>query len=337
MNILIIGGTKFVGRSIAAEALERNHDVTLFNRGITNPDAFPEVPVMIGNRDNVNDLEQIARSHWDVIIDTCGYQPHSVQKAMDILRNSTGKYVFISTCSVYKDAFKATGVTEESETLKLSEGDESRLHEEGSLPVERYYGELKQLCECEVMNTFGKDALIIRPGLIVGPYDPSDRFTYWVERISRGGSTLVPDNLDCLIQFIDVRDLASWVFTMIEESLNGIWNVVGPTEPLRFGDFLTECKQTLNSHAEFVQVSDQFLLENEVQPWMELPLWIPQINSYGLDIRKVKEFGLKTRPLKETIKETYEWASSRDQELKRNAGLDKEKEKRLLNLRVNSH
>ncbi|WP_433742518.1 SDR family oxidoreductase [Falsibacillus pallidus] len=329
MKILIIGGTKFAGRAIVEEAVKKGFDVTLFNRGKTNDAIFPELPLIKGDRQNEADLAKLSGQKWDAVIDTCGYQPKDAALSSAMLKGSCSVYVFISTISVYKGAFQEEGIEENSEVIELTPEEKEQLEIDGSLPVDQYYGALKALCERAVMEELPDRSLIIRPGLIVGPHDPTDRFTYWIERVMRGGKTLTPDNQDCEIQFIDVRDLANWILALIEMGETGIWNAAGPTTPLTLSQFLKECRKCLNRETEFIWASEEFLLKNEVKPWIELPLWIPHIKDFGTDITKVKNAGLNTRQLKETILDTAEWASKRNHQ-ERNAGLGAVKEAILL-------
>ncbi|RDI43202.1 NAD-dependent epimerase/dehydratase family protein [Falsibacillus pallidus] len=329
MKILIIGGTKFAGRAIVEEAVKKGFDVTLFNRGKTNDAIFPDLPLIKGDRQNKEDLAKLCSQKWDAVIDTCGYQPKDAALSSAMLKEFCSVYVFISTISVYKKAFQEEGIDEKSELNELSSKENEQLQKNGSLPADQYYGALKALCELAVTNELPSNSLIIRPGLIVGPHDPTDRFTYWMERVMKGGEMIAPDNKDCQIQFIDVRDLAQWILTLIEMDERGIWNAVGPTEPLTLNHFLNECRMYLNKETEITWAQEEFLLKNEVQPWIELPLWIPHIKDFGTEITKAKNAGLKTRQLKETILDTAEWASKREHS-GRNAGLAADKEDALL-------
>jgi 2'-hydroxyisoflavone reductase len=285
LRILVIGGTKFLGRAVAEDALARGHELTLFNRGETNPGLFPEVENLHGDRKR--DLSLLAGRTWDAVIDPSGYVPADVRAAADQLRDA-GRYVFVSSVSVYADF--STGPTESSATAEL-----------GSLPADELapdysnYGPLKALAEAEVRAVFGERALIVRPGLIVGPHDPTGRFTYWAQRLARGGEILAPGPPERLAQFIDVRDLAAWILDAVEQGIAGTFNATN--EGVAWGALL--------AGADVTWVSDEFLQEHEVGPWMELPLWLPDPEWAGMhatDVSRAVESGLRSRPLEETIR-----------------------------------
>ncbi|GAA0372043.1 NAD-dependent epimerase/dehydratase family protein [Bacillus horti] len=329
MNVLILGGTHFLGRHLTEYALERGHQVTLFNRGKTNPDLFPQVEKLIGDRDS--NLDALEGRTWDVAIDTNGYVPRIVRKSVRKLADCINHYTFISTISVYQDMSQ----------LDMDEGAEvSRLKDEGTEEVTgETYGPLKALCEEEVVKVFPEKSLIVRPGLIVGPYDPTDRFTYWPVRIARGGEVLAPGKGNAPIQYIDVRDLARWILEQIEEGTTGTFNTAGPSESIHLHHFLNECKKVaeeLGKSANLNWVDEQFLLENEVVPWSEMPFWISDDGNHAgmLSINFQKAIaldkGLQLRPLAETIRDTIEWSSSRGVHYEWKAGISSEKEASLL-------
>jgi 2'-hydroxyisoflavone reductase len=221
MEILVIGGTVFLGRALVEAALEKDHRVTLFNRGKSNPECFPEVEKLLGDREI--DLSILEGRSWDVVVDTCGYVPRVVRKSAELLADAVEHYTFISTVSVYadlstphNDEHAAVGKIED-ETIEKVTGET--------------YGPLKALCEQAVMKAMPDRVLVVRPGLIVGPHDPSDRFTYWVQRVSRGGEVLAPKPASMPVEFIDVRDLAEWILRMVEIRETGIYNAVGPGQP----------------------------------------------------------------------------------------------------------
>ncbi|MEW6402172.1 MAG: NAD-dependent epimerase/dehydratase family protein, partial [Chloroflexota bacterium] len=206
MKILIIGGTRFLGRHLVNSARARGHEVTLFNRGQTNPDLFRRVEKIWGDREK--DLDQLKGRNWDAVIDTCGYVPRVVRMSAEALKESVENYVFISSLSIYPD-FRKRGLNETDPVAKLQ--DESVEEVTGET-----YGPLKALCERVVQDVFGIDSLVIRPGLIVGPHDPTDRFTYWPVRVARGGDVLAPDGPDAFTQFIDARDLADFIVELLQ-------------------------------------------------------------------------------------------------------------------------
>ena len=307
MRILILGGTKFLGRAAAAAALERGHELTLFNRGTTNPELFPEVEQLHGDRKR--DLALLAVRTWDAVIDPSGYIPADVRASAERLRDA-GRYVFISSVSVYADF--STGPTETSPTAEL-----------GDLPLDELapdfsnYGPLKALSEVEVERIFREGALIVRPGLIVGPHDPTGRFTYWARRLRRGGEILAPGPPERVVQFIDVRDLAEWILDGVEQGLGGTFNATN--EGVAWGELL--------AGADVAWVSDEFLQEHEVGPWMELPLWLPGSEWAGMhatDVGRAVEAGLRFRPLGETI------GGAADAPVEDGVGLTPEREAELL-------
>lgn len=331
MKILILGGTRFLGRAITEAALRRGHELTLFNRGKENPELFPEVEKLTGDRGG--DLSVLEDGEWDAVIDTCGFVPRVVRESARLLAARAGHYIFISSASVY-DELEVPGIGEQHPVgqLALSEAEEMT---EGMTnpPNNEYYGELKSLCEQEVQKEFSGSSLIIRPGLIVGPYDFTGRFSYWVNRVAKGGEVLAPGRRDKQVQFIDVGDLAEWIIRMAEQQNSGVFNAAGPEKALTMEAFLYECKRALKSDAEFIWVEEAFLLENEVGYWMELPLWIPDKERMegflSLDIHKALEAGLTFRPLSETIRDTREWEIEHEA-LERKAGLALDKEQRVL-------
>ncbi|TWT01529.1 SDR family oxidoreductase [Planomicrobium sp. CPCC 101079] len=331
MKLLILGGTRFLGRFLTETALKKGHDVTLFNRGKENPELFPEAEKLIGDRNG--DLKALEGRTWDAVIDTCGFAPWTVRESAKLLAGAAGHYTFISSGSVYK-GLENPGIDENHTVSQLPPGKLEELEKEAAVPASyEYYGELKFLCEKEVEHAFPERNLIVRAGLIVGPYDYSDRFNYWVSRIAKGGEVLAPGRKDKEVQFIDVRDLAEWIINMVEDDSTGTFNATGPESPLTMAQFLEECKAASGSDAELVWVDEEFLLSNAVQYWSEMPLWIPDRENMAgfltVDIRKALRAGLAFRPLHETIRDTLEWESAR-LETERKAGLDQEKEKAVL-------
>lgn len=322
MNILIIGGTIFLGRHIINSALKRNHNVVLFNRGKHNPELYPELEKIRGDREG--DLSELKGRKFDAVIDTCGYVPKVVRKSADYLRDSAGHYTFISSISVYKDAGD-TGINENSALEEVKDGKTDVMTMEN-------YGALKALCEKEVSDVFGNDCSLVRSGLIVGDGDFSDRFTYWVERISRGGKIIVPVSETNNVQFIDVKDLADWTLKMTEEKISGVYNSTGPLETLSLYDFVDECIEFTGSEAELVRIDEDFLLKENVIPYKDLTLWLPG-DSAGLnnvDISKAKSAGLEIRPLKETLLDTMKYHLTRGADFKLRTGLTSEREKEIL-------
>ena len=324
MKILIIGGTRFLGRHLVNSARARGHDVTLFNRGMTNPDLFGDYVEKIEG-DRAKDLDQLA-GQWDAVIDTCGYFPRIVRMSAEALKDKVEKYVFISSISVYAD-FKKVGINESYPVGKIEDETMEEITGES-------YGPLKALCEKAAQDVFGIRSLIIRPGLIVGPHDPTDRFTYWPVRIARGGDVLVPDSPTALTQIIDVRDLSDFIVHLIEQNVSGVFNATG--EPLALGTLVETCKQVSGSDANFKWASVEFLNENNVAPWSDMPAWLPDTEEEKgfsrVDVSKAMHAGLVLSPLEETIKDTIAWAFEIPADHEWKAGLGEAKEKELIKL-----
>lgn len=323
MKILILGGTVFLGRHIVEAALERGHEVTLFNRGQHNPDLFPNVEKLRGDRDG--DLSALAGRRWDAVIDTSGYLPRVVRQSAEALKDETNLYVFISTISVYADV-KTVGQDENAPLATLE--DESVEEVTGET-----YGGLKVLCERAVQEVYPDRALIIRPGLIVGPDDPTDRYTYWPVRIARGGDVLVPGRPERAVQYIDVRDLAEWTVRMVEEGKTGVYSANGPAEVQTMDEFVEACKSAAGSDASFVWVPEDFLLQRDVGQWMELPLWVSEKEAPGFfsyDVSKAVRDGLTFRSPEETARDTIAWAATRPADHEWRAGMKPEREQELL-------
>jgi len=326
MKILIIGGTRFLGRHLVNSARARGHEVTLFNRGITNPDIFLSVKKIQGDREK--DLDKLLGRRWDVVIDTSGYIPRLVKMSAEALKDAVESYIFISSLSVYAD-FSRAGINESSPVGKIDDESIEEITNET-------YGPLKVLCEKAVQDVFGISSLIVRPGLIVGPHDPTDRFTYWPVRVARGGDILAPDRPDAPIQIIDARDLTDFIVELVQQSVSGIFNATGPDYGLTMGTMLETCKQVSGSEANFKWAPVEFLEQNNVSPWSDMPAWIPdQGDGAGfarVDVSKAMNAGLVFSPLKDTIRDTLEWVRTSSADHEWRAGLKPEREKELLEL-----
>lgn len=304
MNLLILGGTGFLGPHTVREALKRGHKMTLFNRGRTRQDLFPNLENLRGDRDpNKGDgLNALKNKQWDAVIDTSGYVPRLVRASAELLSQSVKHYVFISTVSVYND-FSKIGLVETDAVGKISDETIEKVTPEA-------YGPLKALSEQAAEQAMPGRVTNIRPGLIVGPGDPTDRFTYWPVRIDRGGEVLAPLPKESPVQFIDVRDLASWIIKMIEDGHEGVYNATGPEAQLSFAQMIYGCRAATNSNVSFTWADPEFLDSQQVKPWQELPLWIPGEESAGQDqvnIDKALSMGLSFRPLAETARDTISW------------------------------
>ena len=325
MKILLLGGPLFLGRHIIDSALAAGHEMTLFNRGKTNPDVYPEVEKLRGDRDG--DLSALNGRKWDVVIDTCGYIPRHVADSARLLADSAEHYTFVSSLSVYTET-KSAGLDETAPVGTLE--DESVEEVTGET-----YGPLKALCEQAAEKYFPNRAAHIRAGLIVGPYDPSDRFTYWPMRFQREGEVLAPGNPEAPVQFVDGRDLAGWMVQLAEKRVVGVFNATGPKEPMSMGALLTACQAASEQETTMSWVDESFLLEQEVGPWMELPLWLPSsdedaVGFMRIDCSRAVEAGLTFRSVKETVRDTIDWALTRKPDWQWRAGLAAEKETAVL-------
>ena len=319
MKLLVLGGTKFLGRAAVEAALARGDEVTLFNRGETNPELFPEVEKLRGDRDG--GLSALEGREWDAVIDPSGYVPRVVRASAELLRGSVGHYVFVSSASVYAEPY-VPGFDESAPTVEL-ENPESE-------DVIGDYGALKAACERVVGEVFPDASTNVRAGLIVGPHDQSGRFTYWPLRISLGGPVLAPAPPEQLVQFVDVRDLGAWLVDAAARRVAGTFNATG--EPIRLDTVLAAC-----GDAELVWVDEQFLLDQGIGPWMELPLWVPREAAAFLQmsVAAAVAAGLRFRPVEETARDTLAWAREVGAGLVAettygNAGLDPAREAELL-------
>jgi 2'-hydroxyisoflavone reductase len=320
MDLLILGGTKFLGPHLVEAARSRGHRVTLFNRGQTGH-APADIEWIGGDRDG--ELGRLGARRWDAVIDTCGFVPRVVRASVEALRERVERYAFVSTISVYPDTFG--GSFAESEPVIVLEDPSV----ESVTP--QTYGGLKALCEAEVRRAYGAGALIVRPGLIVGPLDPTDRFTYWPVRFAVGGEILAPAPSDAFVSFIDVRDLAGWIVTALDSGAAGTFNASGQYGTTTIGDVLGSCAAAAGAGVP-VWVSESFLLGNGVAPWTELPLWIPQGEDSIVKASSARAgaAGLRYRPLIETVAATLAWSKGLGLDRPLRAGLARDREAELL-------
>jgi 2'-hydroxyisoflavone reductase len=305
MRLLVLGGTKFLGRHAVDAALAGGHDVTIFTRGQTNPELFAEVEHLQGDRDG--SLDALAADKWDGVVDTSGYVPRVVRQSAELLRDRVGRYVFVSSISVYADFSEPV-----DEATTVAELDDPESEE-----IDAYYGALKAACERVVEDLYGEQSARVRAGLIVGPYDPTDRFTYWPRRIARGGAVLGPGDPDAPVQFVDARDLGAWLVQLALAGPGGTFNATGPAEPLTFRELLERVRAATRSDADVIWVDEQRVLDAGVQPWTELPLWLPGGEYAGMaraDISKALAAGLTFRPVEETVVDTLAWDRTVDGE-----------------------
>ena len=316
VKLLVLGGTKFLGRAIVEAALQSGHEVALFNRGRTNPELFPDVEKLRGDREG--DLSALSGRSWDAVVDTSAYVPQQASTSAEALSGAAGHYLLISTLSAYADASQP--LDEESPLAELEDGQpDDRLLEDFS-----NYGALKVLCERAAAEGFGGPTAIVRPGLIVGPHDPTGRFTYWPHRVARGGEVLAPAPAESQVQFIDVRDLGEWVVRLSEQRTEGPLNAAN--RGVTWKTLLETCREVTGSDAEAVWVDADFLMEQEVGQWMELPMWLYEdAGLHATDVSRGVDAGLTFRPLAETVRGTLEHAETTG-----SAGLDPEREATLI-------
>ncbi|MFC1545095.1 twin-arginine translocation signal domain-containing protein, partial [Gemmatimonadota bacterium] len=290
LKILILGGTSLIGPSQVEYALARGHTVTLFNRGRTNTHLFPEVEKLVGDRDN--DIEALKGREWDVVLDNHPSIPRWVRMTAELLKDSVQQYVFVSSLSVYSDN-SIIGMDENGPVATIDDPTIEQV-------TGATYGALKVLCEQEAERAFPGRATNIRPGLIVGPGDSSDRYTYWPVRIDRGGEVLAPgDPLDP-VQIIDTRDLGEWMIHLVENSTYGLFNATGPEKPLPIGEMLGSIKEGIGSDATFTWVNADFLQEQRIRAWSDMPAWVPPrdgMEGFGrFDCSRAIAAGLTFRP-----------------------------------------
>lgn len=321
MRILVLGGTAFLGRAFVDSALSRGHEVTLFNSGKRNPDIFPDLETILADR--TIDVSALHEGRWDAVFDACGYLPRAVKLSVEAAKPWAERYLFISSISVLKD-LATPFQSEDAELASLADPTAEEISGET-------YGGLKVLCEAAVREGLGDNAIVVRPGLIVGPHDYTDRFTYWPVRIAQGGEVLAPA-IEQPVQVIDVRDLADWCVTLLEQKATGTYNATGPREPYTFKQVMRSC--TTDTEAKFVWVDSAFLTENNVQPWSDLPLALDFDGSSNgmlqVDVSKAIHAGLKLRPPEETVSDTRQWAQSRAADYPFKTGLTRDREADLI-------
>lgn len=325
MKILVLGGTVFLGRQVVEEALIRGHEVTLFHRGQHGRELFPTAHRVLGDRDG--ELSRLGEATFDAVIDTSGYVPRLVRDSTSFLSQRAGHYIFVSTISVYRD-FDGDPILESHPLAGLPAG----VQDEEAMSGDTY-GPLKALCEQAVRENFAGGSTVVRPGLIVGPHDPTDRFTYWVDRLARGGMVAVPGPRTRPIQFIDVRDLAAFLVHLAESRPSGTFNATGPSHALDMGTLVEAMRQAAHQSAEVIWLPEDYLLSQGISSWIEMPLWVPESpESRGLfrvSVEQALHHGLTLRPVPDTVATTLRWHRERGAVALR-AGLDPHKERALL-------
>jgi 2'-hydroxyisoflavone reductase len=325
MRALVIGGTVFVGRAIVDAARRAGHDVTVLHRG-SSPLESGDVGELLGDREDPSVIGAAAEAGpWDVVVDTCGYIPRAVDLSASLLAGACERYLFVSTVSVYAD-LASRGIDEGS-----------ALHDPPAPEVETVdadtYGPLKVACERAAEDALPGRVLLIRPGLLVGPHDPTGRFPHWVRRLDEAGPVLVP-RTDQSLQVLDARDLGDWVVTAAEAGHVGPVNLVGPPGDLTWSGALRTLAEVADGGAELVEADPSWLLDREVRPWADLPLWLGPGEDDGVmhvDDSLARSLGLRTRPFRETAEDTLAWArATPDAGGDDRPGLDRGRETALL-------
>jgi 2'-hydroxyisoflavone reductase len=316
MRILMLGGTSFVGRAIVDDALARGDEVTLFSRGRTGAGLFPQVERLLGDRET-GDYASLTGGRWDAVVDVSGYVPRHVGQAADALHGRVGRYLFISTGSVYDRRAATAVMTEDTPRLAAERGTEEITGET--------YGPLKVACEDDVLTRFGAAATIVRPTIVAGPHDPTDRFTYWVRRAARGGRVALPGRPDQPVQVVDSRDLARLVTTLLADDRGGVYNAAGPGEPTTLAGLVQACAEAAGSTVEIVPVDPASVDAS-------FPFVLPD-SSWDVMFRRstaaAREAGLPATPLTTTAADVLAWDRGRG-EPPLTAGVTPEREAELL-------
>jgi 2'-hydroxyisoflavone reductase len=326
LKLLILGGTGFLGPQIVEAATRRGHTMTLFNRGKTHPGLFPDLEKLHGDRKT--DMTALEGRKWDAVIDTSAYIPADVTRSATLLAPNVHQYLLISTVSVYAKLDKP-GLDETAPLATTTEPAADKVTNEN-------YGALKVLCEKAAEKAAPGKVTVIRPGLIVGPGDSTDRFTYWPVRVARGGEVLAPGSPKDFTQFIDVRDLADFIVLCLEKKILGTFNADAQAGSITMGRFLDTCKRVSKSDATFTWADPKFLEEQKIGPWGDMPAWIPAIGDdagFGqVSAAKAKAAGLRYRPLDDTVKDTLAWFRTEpaEHQAKMKSGLSAEREAEAL-------
>jgi 2'-hydroxyisoflavone reductase len=322
MRLLVIGGTRFLGRHLVQQALDAGHDVTLFNRGQSAASLFPQAEQRRGDRNG--DLGALASGAWDTVIDTCAYVPRHVRTMAAALRGRVGHYQLVSTVSVYAQ-FENAGIDEDAPLAALDD-------ERTEVVDGQTYGGLKALCERALLEALPSAACIVRPGLLVGPHDPTGRFTWWIQRLLRGGAVLCPGSPSAPLQFIDARDAAAFLLRQAATAARGTFNLAGPFAPLTMGAFFEQARAVLNPSSTLRWIDETTLLAAGVEPWTELPLWVPADTAglQAVSIERARRAGLRCRALEHTLCDTAAWVRSGAAPSVATVGLNAEREAALL-------
>ncbi|MFO0633489.1 MAG: NAD-dependent epimerase/dehydratase family protein [Nannocystaceae bacterium] len=303
LRLLVLGGTGFIGPHIVDAAQAKGWEITLFNRGKSHPELFPDVEKLVGDRDGK--LDALVGRKWDAVVDTSGYVPRIVKASASLLADNVEQYVFISSISAYAK-FDVANIDETAPVATMPDPENERVQE--------FYGALKALCEQAVEQIMPGRVTNVRPGYIVGPLDPTDRFTYWPVRIAQGGEVAAPGTTVDPVQFIDARDLAAWIVGAIEQRHVGVYNLVGPERRTGAGELLQTCIEVSKSDATITWLDPAFLEAQKVELGGDLPILVPPMGEYlgfaQVSNARALATGLRCRPMAETVADTLKWFST---------------------------
>ena len=330
LKILVLGGTGFLGPHTVQYALDRGHEVTLFNRGTSKENLFPQVEKLIGNRDPEVDagLSALQGRRWDCVIDTSSYVPRIAGASAELLVNQCDQYLMVSTISVYAD-YSQSGMKESAAVGTLDDPTVETV--DGAT-----YGPLKAYSEAAVIKHFGNRATIVRPGLIVGPRDRTDRYSYWPVRASRGGDILCPGDGTDKVQYIDVRDLAKFMVRCLENKTMGYYNAISDSNTETVKDMIDSCLAVTEVDTNLVWADTDFLTEQGVRPWVDMPVWVPNVGEMSgmtqIDVSAAISAGMTIRDRQTTALDTLNWFKSLPEERQKTtrAGIQPEREQQVL-------
>ena len=340
MRLLILGGTWFLGRTIAEQAIAAGWQVTTFSRGRSGHDV-PGTTAVRGDRQELSDIARLAKAGpWDAVVDASGQIPAVVAASAKALRPRSAGYVYLSTVNAYT-GWPAEPLTDDSPTYDPVP-DEIAARPgaaEGMAPAVEY-GRLKATCELAARQWFGDDCLVLRPGVVIGPYEYVGRLPWWLRRMRRGGQVLAAGDPDRPIQPVDVRDLAAFILVAAERGLNGSMNVTAPIGHSTYGEMLAACRDVTGGNADLVWVEDQWLSAQDVTPWTEIPLWRTAAGAWNVTSATAEAAGLSCRPLLDTVTDTWAWMQQEEpipHERADEIGIDQVKEQRLLDAWLQRH
>jgi 2'-hydroxyisoflavone reductase len=332
MRLLVLGGTRFLGRGVVGAALAAGDEVTTFTRGVSGapPDG---VEALHGDRNRPGGMDVLRGREWDAVVDTCGFVPTVVNRGAELLAGSVGHYVFVSSINAYP-GFGEEPIRDDS---PVYDGDPDAGSPDGTFEMEQY-GPFKVGCERAVERHFPGRATQLRAGLIIGPYDNTGRLSYWVDRMARGGEVLAPGQPDRVLRLIDARDLGAFAVETARAGTAGTFVADGPADQVTFGEVLAAAAEVAGTDPAVTWVPEQFVVDQGVAGWTELPLWLPATevpHAFDQDTTSAERAGLRTRPVQETVRDVYAWLTGPDADTVPNertgkAGLDPRKEKEVL-------